>query len=145
MAYSFTGHRDDAADIAQEVCMKLVDKLASFRGESSFITWLYRIILNTCRDTAKKDRTQRDLQHRYMEYDGLLQADHADSQHKVAALYHAIATLSVDLQETALLVLAEELSHAEAGAVLGCAESTVSWRMHELRRQLKPLMEAQYG
>lgn len=145
MAYSITGHKDDAYDIAQEVCLKLVDKLRSFRGDSSFTTWLYRITLNTARDMAKKRRTQRDLQHRYTEYDALDKAGDADSRSKVAALYRAIAQLSTDLRETALLILVQELSHAEAGAILGCAESTISWRMHELRKQLKPIMEADHG
>jgi RNA polymerase sigma-70 factor (ECF subfamily) len=44
-------------------------------------------------------------------------------------------------KETALLVLAEDLSHAEAGAVLGVKESTVSWRMHEVKKKLKAMAE----
>ena len=43
------------------------------------------------------------------------------------------------LKETAVLVLAEGLSHAEAAAMLGIKESTVSWRMHELRKHLKQM------
>ena len=39
----------------------------------------------------------------------------------------------------ALLVLAEEMSHAQAGEVLGVAESTVSWRMHEVKKRLKTI------
>ena len=43
------------------------------------------------------------------------------------------------LKETALLVLTEDMSHAEAGEVLGIAESTVSWRMHEAKKRLKKM------
>jgi len=56
-------------------------------------------------------------------------------------LYQTIATLDEPLPETALLVLSEELSHAQAGQVLGCAESTVSWRMSEVRKLLKKAWE----
>jgi RNA polymerase sigma-70 factor (ECF subfamily) len=41
------------------------------------------------------------------------------------------------MKETALLVHAEGLSHAEAGAILGVSESTISWRVHTMRRQMQ--------
>ena len=41
------------------------------------------------------------------------------------------------LKETALLVIAEDMSHAQAGEILGVKEATVSWRMHEIRKRLK--------
>ena len=56
-------------------------------------------------------------------------------------LYRTLDRLSDDLRETTILVLAEELSHAEAGAILGIKESTVSWRMHEVRKKLKALAD----
>ena len=44
--------------------------------------------------------------------------------------------LEPDLRETVVLVVGEGLRHAEAGEVLGVSESTVSWRMHEVRKRL---------
>jgi RNA polymerase sigma-70 factor (ECF subfamily) len=44
-----------------------------------------------------------------------------------------------DFKETALLVLAEGFSHREAGEMLGVKEGTISWRLHEIRRQLSSL------
>jgi RNA polymerase sigma-70 factor (ECF subfamily) len=41
------------------------------------------------------------------------------------------------MKETALLVHAQGLSHAEAGEILGVSESTVSWRIHTIRRRLQ--------
>ena len=64
-------------------------------------------------------------------------AEAFEDNRKVAWLYRVIAELEETLRETALLVLAEALSHAEAAKILGCAESTVSWRMHEVRKLLK--------
>ena len=72
-------------------------------------------------------------------------ADCAEANQKIAWLYRSIAGLQTDLKETALLVLAEEMSHAEAGQVLGCAESTISWRMSEIRKQLKLLWERSHA
>ena len=66
-------------------------------------------------------------------------ADWADSSDKVRWLYRSLDRLDPTLKETALLVLAEEMSHAQAGEVLGVAESTVSWRMHEVKKRLKTI------
>ena len=48
-----------------------------------------------------------------------------------------IARLSPDVRAAVVLVAGEGLSHAEAAKILGCAESTVSWRLHEARKRLK--------
>lgn len=137
VAYRFTGLKEDAEDIAQEICMQMVHKLASFRGDSSFSTWLYRIVVNHCRDFIRKTQSRRGLSQTYLELEKQQVADHQDSNRKTAWLYRKLRELEDGLLETALLVLAEDLSHAEAAQVLGCAESTVSWRMHEIRKLLK--------
>ena len=137
VAYRFTGQAHDAEDIAQEVCVGLTHKLKSFNGKSSFSTWLYRVVVNSCRDYQKKHSTHRKLESNYIDIEKNEQSDKNDSDKKLAWLYRTIATLEQSLKETALLVLTEELSHAEAGKILGCAESTISWRMHEIRKHLK--------
>jgi RNA polymerase sigma-70 factor (ECF subfamily) len=144
VAYHYTGQAQDAEDIAQDVCVGLVRALASFRGQSSVSTWLYRIVVNACRDFHKKRSTHQRLQQSYLELEKHDAAVEAEEARKRAWLYRAIAALEPALKETALLVLTEELSHAEAGAVLGCAESTISWRMHEIRKQLKATWEASH-
>jgi RNA polymerase sigma-70 factor (ECF subfamily) len=56
-------------------------------------------------------------------------------------LHTALQSLEPALRETMLLILGEDLSHAEAAKILGCAESTVSWRVHRAKKQLKTLMD----
>ena len=56
-------------------------------------------------------------------------------------LREALGVLSEDLRATVALVLEEGLSHAEAGAALGVNEATISWRMHEVRKRLRVLVE----
>lgn len=140
-AYRFTGHTADAEDVVQEVCMALIDKLASYNGKSSFSTWLYRVVVNQCHDFRKKRGAGRARDTQYAELEAFATAEAHEANRKTAWLYRAIAALKPPLPETALLVLAEELSHAEAAKVLDCKESTVSWRMHEIRKQLTEMME----
>ena len=137
VAYRFLGRRADAEDVAQEVAIGLASKIRQFRGEARFTTWIYRVVLNACRDHGRGAAGQSRLTLAFVEADERRQADWADSGERVRWLYQALDRLGGDLKETALLVLAEDMSHAEAGEILGVKESTVSWRMHELRKKLK--------
>lgn len=144
VAYRFTGNVADAEDVAQEVCMALVDRLGSYKGGSSFSTWLYRVVVNQCHDARKKKRADSARDTQYIELEAMETADAKEANRKASWLYRAIAMLKPPLPETALLVLGEELSHAEAGKILGCKESTVSWRMSEVRKQLTSMMEGSH-
>jgi RNA polymerase sigma-70 factor (ECF subfamily) len=136
VAYRFLGNRAEAEDAAQEMAMTLAQKIGSFRGRSLFSTWIYQIALNHCRDHARRQKSLGRLQAAFVDVEAQRNADWADSGHRLRWLYQAIDQLKPDLKETALLVLAEDMSHAEAGEVLGIKEATVSWRMHEVRKQL---------
>jgi RNA polymerase sigma-70 factor (ECF subfamily) len=139
------GDSGDAEDLAQEVCVGLAHKLKSFRGESRFTTWLYRVAVNAARDAIRRRASSHRLNQTYADVNALVQAGHDVRRKEVRWLYDALGALGDDLRETAILVLSEELNHAEAGAVLGVKESTVSWRMHEVRKRLKALAQAGEG
>lgn len=51
--YRYFGNEDDAKDIAQDIFVKVYLKIHDFRGESTFSTWLFRIMVNTCVDKSK--------------------------------------------------------------------------------------------
>jgi RNA polymerase sigma-70 factor (ECF subfamily) len=51
--------REDARDAAQEALAKLCGRLAQFRGDAQFSTWLHRLVVNTCRDVAERQRLRR--------------------------------------------------------------------------------------
>lgn len=141
IAYRFMGQMQDAEDIAQDICVGLADKLATFRGDSSFSTWLYRIVVNACRDRQKRQSLHQGLNRRYLELEAAHRSEGREADRQAARLYRAIGGLDEPLKETALLLLAKEVSHAEAGRILGCAESTISWRMLEVRKRLKQAMD----
>ncbi len=141
VAYRFTGNQADAEDVTQNVCMGLSDKLHGWRGEGAFTTWLYRVVVHACRDSWRKEKSRQRLESAYKELEGALKAEASAAAREAARLYRLIAGMEELYRETALLILAEGLSHAQAGAVLACAENTVSWRMHEVKKRLKATME----
>jgi RNA polymerase sigma-70 factor (ECF subfamily) len=136
LAWQLTGSRADADDVAQDVCCALVEKIAAFRGESRFTTWLYGIVFNACRDLRRRRRSLSGLTARLGVLAGLARPPDGRDLYDSIWLKSAIARLKPAYRDAAVLVAGQQLSHAEAAEILGVAESTVSWRMHEVRRIL---------
>jgi RNA polymerase sigma-70 factor (ECF subfamily) len=134
LAWQLTGSRTDADDIAQEVCCTLVEKIGSFRGEARFTTWLTGITFNACRDFRRRRRSLGGMLERLTVLAGI--ADAPSDPYDAVWVKSAVARLKPALRDTVVLVAGQQLTHAEAAAVLGVSENTVSWRMHEARRIL---------
>ena len=136
LAWQLTGSRADADDIAQDVCCTLVEKISGYRGEARFTTWLYGITFNACRDLRRRRRSFGAFTDRLAVLAGLAAPTDGRDIYDAIWLESAIAKLKPALRDTAVLVAGQQLTYAEAGAVLGIAEATVAWRMHEVRRIL---------
>lgn len=142
LAWQLTGTRADADDVAQDVCCILAEKLGSFRGEAKFSTWLCGIVFNACRDLRRRRRSFSGFTDRLAVLVGLASAPDGRDLHDALWLKSAIARLKPAYRETVALVAGQQLTHAEAGEILGISESTVAWRMHEVRRILAAEGEA---
>jgi RNA polymerase sigma-70 factor (ECF subfamily) len=138
LAWRLTGSSSDAEDVAQDVCCALVEKLGSFKGEAKFSTWLMGIVVNACRDHRRRGLTLGRLRERLSVLAGLTPPPDGRDAYRRSWLASELARLDPLLRDTVVLVVGEDLTHAEAARTLGVAESTVSWRMHEARRQLTP-------
>lgn len=134
IAWRMTGSAHDAEDVAQEVCCALVERIAGFRGEARFTTWLSGIVLNACRDHHRRREVTVRAKEGLSVLADLARPDDGRDLYRQSWLASEIGRLPDDLRETILLVAGEGLTHAEAGAALGIAETTVSWRLHEARR-----------
>lgn len=136
LAWQMCGSRADADDIAQDVCCTLAGKIADFRGEAKFTTWLCAITVNACRDFGRRRSAFSRFTGRLSVMVGLADAPDGRDLYDAIWIESAIARLKPDLRDTAILVAGQQLTHAEAAKILGISEATVSWRMHEIRRQL---------
>ena len=137
LAWQLTGSRTDADDIAQEVCCTLVEKIGGYRGEAKFTTWLHGITFNACRDWRRRRRSFGAFTERLAVLVGIAeQQSGGHDPYDAVWLKSAIARLKPALRDTVVLVAGQQLTHAEAAEILGVAEATVAWRMHEVRRIL---------
>jgi len=145
LAFRFFGNQADAEDITQDVCLALPKKLKSFAARARFSTWIYQVVINACRDQLRSQTSRQSLDEAYGEVSELKRAAEQDTKARISWLYSALDKLSPQLRETAVLVLAEDLTHSQAGEILKIKEKTVSWRMHEIRKRLKTLAESGDG
>jgi RNA polymerase sigma-70 factor (ECF subfamily) len=136
-AFKWSGHRADAEDITQQACIKLAGALSSYRFESAFTSWLYRVVVNCAKDHA---RAQGRHAGEDLEAAAVQGAGGARDVSHHAWLWQVLGKLDGlpdGIRETLLLVHAEGLTHGEAAAVLDVKESTVSWRLHEFRKRYR--------
>lgn len=134
IAWQLTGSRADAEDVAQDVCLALVEKIGSFRGQAKFTTWLTGITFNACRDFRRRRRSLGGMIDKLTILAGIQQT-HSDPYDGIW-VKSAVARLKPDLRDTVVLVAGQQLTHAEAAEILGVAENTIAWRMHEARKIL---------
>lgn len=139
VAYRWCAVKEDAEDIAQDVMMQLADKIRGFKpDEAAFTTWLYRVTINKAKDAYRRQQRRKDNEGQYANASDV-HSDHGATeqplvQHETIRL---LERLPDKQREAVFLVFCEGLNHAEAAAIAGCAESTISWRVHSARKKLK--------
>ena len=126
-----------AQDIAQETFIKAARALPELRENAAFSGWLYRIARNATRDWQRRDH-RRSSGHEAFAY-----ANHAGAVERSvdhSAVAEALCALAPDLREAVVLTFYEEMSHADAVRIAGCAEATISWRVFRAKRKLRQLL-----
>jgi RNA polymerase sigma-70 factor (ECF subfamily) len=132
-----TGSQAEAEDLTQESFIAAFHQLDSFRGESKFSSWLYRISTNRCLNWRQRDARRERAYEEWGRERELVSG--AAPEGDVISAQVQQALLKLDDKQRAAIVLTtyEGMNHAEAARVLGCSETTVSWRIFAARRKLK--------
>ena len=142
LCFRLTGARAEAEDLCQDICAALPAKLRSWRGEARVTTWLWRVAVNAAHDRRRRRATYTKASDGWGDWEAARQADIAEGRDRADWLMAAMGRLPEDLRDTLALVL-DEVSHAEAGAILGVSEGTVSWRVSEAKKRLRALRAAE--
>jgi RNA polymerase sigma-70 factor (ECF subfamily) len=140
IAYRFAGDEAAAMDIAQDTFVKLFSVIRDFRGDSSFDTWIYRMVVNSCLDHRRRGWRLLPLSDDFAvslpeparsSLDELLRSEMGE---RVRA---AIDRLSPDLRIAIVLRYTEGLSYDEIAEVLGCSVGTVASRLNRAHKKLE--------
>jgi RNA polymerase sigma-70 factor, ECF subfamily len=141
LCWRLTGSRTEAEDLTQDICASLPAKLTAWRGEARFTTWLYRVTVNAAHDLRRRQATRARAALGWGDWELARQDDMAQARAAQDWLIDAMSRLPPDLRDTVALVLGEEVTQAEAGAILGISEGTVAWRMSEVKKRLRAMAE----
>lgn len=152
----FVNDAAEAEDVAQEAFLKAYRALASFRGDSAFYTWLYRIAINTAKNALVSQRRRPvdfdlDLQDPD-QYDRHAKLKESDTPEGVllteeirAVVEEAMEQLPEDLRTAIVLRELEGLSYEEIAEAMDCPVGTVRSRIFRAReaidKKLKPLLD----
>jgi len=138
LTYRMCGSPAYSEDLAHETFVQAYRSMGTFRGESKFSSWLYKIAINLCIRWRRSEMRRAGAEGAWAARDGQNQGDDAASDR----VHGALARLSPKLRAAVVLTALQGLSHAEAAHVLGCAEKTLSWRLFVARRRLGALLGA---
>ena len=141
-------HVEDTAvaeDLTQETFVEAYRQLPKFRGEAKFSTWLFGIALNKVRNYINRSPDWRQRHSPMPVLCPDLVSDGNPMQllerkQTLLALQRAIETLPIELHESLILVVMEELSYEEAAPLLGIPVGTLKSRVHRARDLLRRSM-----
>jgi len=140
LTFRMTGSLADAEDLAQETFIRAYEQIGTFRGTAKFSTWLYRIAFNTCLNWRQSEARRFRLQVNCGEEFSVTHANgdiySAESQAN-QQVQSALLRLPAKQRAAIVLTIYDGLNHAETAHILGCSETTVSWRVFAAKRKLK--------
>ena len=144
LARNLLGTKNDAEDAVQETFLKVQRSIASFRGQSSFVTWVYRILVNTCHDLRRSRMRRKETVPEKRE-EGVMPAEpRAPGGHPSLklALDRAIAQLTQHQRDVFLLYEVEGFRHAEIAEMLEISETASKNTLFQAKKSLRQVLEA---
>ena len=132
---------DDRDDLLQEMILQLWLVFGSFRGESKFSSWMYRVALNTAIVFFKKQKRRPDNEQLPYQYDKAEEASPAgEKEEQLTVFYKAVQQL--DKVEKALIYLyMENQPYDEIATNLGITEGNVRVRINRVKNKLKEIIK----
>jgi RNA polymerase sigma-70 factor, ECF subfamily len=158
MIYNMVHNEQDAWDLAQDSFLKAWKSIARFRGQSSFYTWMYRIVMNVTIDALRKKQVKGtgsefndEVQLKEIEpgshtvpHGDALPHERMEHQEIRGRIEAAIAQLSPEHRAVILMKEIEDMQYHEIAESLGCSIGTVMSRLFYARKKLQNLLRDVY-
>lgn len=142
VCYRFAGNHEDASDLSQDTFVRVWRGLGSFKGQSAFSTWVYRIAVNACLNRVQVRKPQTEL----LEGDRFVDPRHEHPQdgllrdERARAVRKAIAQLPAKQRTTLILRAYQQLSHREIADVLGSSVGAVKANFFHALANLRKIL-----
>lgn len=154
IALRYMRNEEDALDALQESFIKVFRYLASFKEESSFQTWVYRIVVNTCHDMLRKNAHIRKNSSLFQTGEDEEQEtaipdtaptpeEELERKETMRIILEALETLPAEQKEIIVLRDMQGFSYEEIGEILDCSLGTVKSRINRSRAKLREILTEQ--
>lgn len=144
IAYRMSNHQQQAEDITQEVFVRLFRKIDSFRGDSAFSSWLYRLAMNVCINHFKKEKKHRERIVNELSDNNKQNASFAKGERETfdmkPYLEKAISALPAGYRAVFVLYQIEGYGHKEIAEMLNISAGTSKSQLHKARLELRRLL-----
>ncbi len=136
-----TGNVSEAEDCTQDAFIQAWNKLARFRGDSAFATWLHRIAVNTVLGRMRKSKREQDRIHAVSDFSPTPLATNDPGEFR--DLSEAVDRLPAGARHVFVLHAVYGYSHEETASMLGIAAGTSKAQVHRARRLLSQQLKQQ--
>jgi RNA polymerase sigma-70 factor, ECF subfamily len=142
LARNVLGNPVDAEDAVQETFLKVQRSIASFRGQSSFVTWTYRILINTCYDARRSRLRKKEVANDDSEETPRFEPRAPGAHPSLRmALERALAKLTKHQRDVFLLYEVEGFRHAEIAGMLETTETASKNTLFQAKKNLRQMLE----
>ena len=134
-------NREDKEDLFQDIVLQLWRSYSSFKGESKFSTWIYRIAINTAitrlrKETKKEKFTERDIDELQLPI-----YTASDEDEKMELMYQAIDRLS-EVEKAITMLYIDECNYKEMAEIIGISESNIGFKLNKIKAKLKNIVKS---
>lgn len=134
--------QDDRDDLFQEIVAQLWKSFPSFRKESKFSTWMYRVALNTAITSFKKTKRRPDQSRLTYENFQIKDVNYdTETEDYIKQLHRAVAQLT-GVEKSIILLFLEDKKYEEIAEITGITQNYVRVKMNRIKKKLKKFMES---
>jgi RNA polymerase sigma-70 factor (ECF subfamily) len=144
LARNLLGNPLDAEDAVQDTFLKIQRSIGGFRGQSSFVTWTFRILVNTCHDARRKRTRKKEVAHEDLTTgDAPPIEPRAPGSHPSLkmALERALAELTQHQRDVFLLYEVEGFKHSQIAETLEITEAASKNTLFQAKKNLRAMLE----
>jgi RNA polymerase sigma-70 factor (ECF subfamily) len=130
-ATSLTGNPDDGLDVLQNVWIRVLRRIGELREPAALRAWLYRMTHGIAVDRIRRNRSRERVE----------KEQYAEFEEDAAAIHAALGEIGLKHREVLVLHFLQDLSMADIGKIVGCAEGTVRTRIFYGKKAMKEILK----
>ena len=132
---------DDRKDLFQEILIQLWKSYGSFKEQSKFSTWMYRVAINTAITAFKKGSRQKAKTQFVSEIPSIADDDYDDELEENLNLLHTAIGQLTGIEKSIVLLYLEDKSYEEIAEITGITQNYVRVKMNRIKKKLESLIK----